>query len=228
MYVKCTESRVKKDQLGRLDNHVLRFLADGHGVAVLHLHHTQQLVQIQGCASQWFVNHFLKQTLITEARKHKILIDDLNKQFDTASHSASKRYGENEGSKSDRCERSCFQCNQKFRSNAKSIVCKNCDNLFHNSKQKKCFSVHNCLKSVNSHNEINQQCSQFQSGFLNLPSIDTSRQHSVPSCSSSVTPLLTQPNSSNSDISYHHESCREEETTIEQPKSTYSGHLTKR
>ena len=88
--VKCLESRMKKDRLGSNDNHVLRFLVHGRGNAVLHLHHTQQLVQVQGNAAVWFVEHFLRELFISESKKKKLVISDFNSLFNNAAVNVGK------------------------------------------------------------------------------------------------------------------------------------------
>ena len=138
--VSCTESRAKRDQLGRNDNHVLRFQVanDGVGTAVLHLHHTQQLVQVQGSASRWFVDNFLKQTFLTEARNQRLFIADLNNVFDAAGRNHAKR------AELDDEPKHCNHCNSKFRKTSKPSVCGNCAKYFHNTKVNKCLLLHTC------------------------------------------------------------------------------------
>ena len=139
--INCTESRAKRDQIGRNDNHVLRFKVDLNGAsnAVLHLHHTQQLVQVQGSASQWFVDNFLKHAFLSEAENKKLVIDDLNKVFNAAGRNlANQSVTNNDG-------KYCGHCNSKFRKNTKSATCGNCSKMFHNNKNSKCLLVHTCL-----------------------------------------------------------------------------------
>ena len=139
--VSCIESRVKKDQLGRHDNLVLRFLVatDGGTTAVVHLHHTQQLVQVQGSASQWFVKNFLKHIFATEAESKRLVINNLNKVFEAAGRGLDKQI--------DIDSESCTHCGIKFRKNSKPAICGNCTGSFHNTKQNKCFLSHNCRTS---------------------------------------------------------------------------------
>ena len=136
--VNCIESRVKQDQLGRHDNLVLRFLVaiDGANTAVVHLHHTQQLVQVQGSASQWLVKNFLRHVFLEKADSKRQLINDLNKVFDATGRNLEKQIN-NESE-------DCTQCGVKFRKNSKPAVCGNCSGSFHNTKQSKCFMLHNC------------------------------------------------------------------------------------
>ena len=134
--VKCLESRIKKDQLGRYDNHVLRFNVKGHGSSVLHLHHTQQLVQVQGSGSLWFVDDVLKHLFTSEAKKKHLIISDLNKIFDATRT--------NTGRDAVKEAKACDHCKVKFKSNAKPSICGNCTKYFHNTKQNKCFLFHNC------------------------------------------------------------------------------------
>ena len=154
--VRCTESRPKKDQLGRNDNHVLRFKVghDDQGNAVLHLHHTQQLVQVQGSACRWFVDHFLKHVFISEARDKDVVISNLNKIFANAGKVQNKK-ADNRGQLE---PKSCSYCHVKFRSNSKPSSCGNCTGYFHNSKQNKCFTSHTCqhdyIASVSSSSSV--------------------------------------------------------------------------
>ena len=136
--VKCTESRAKRDQLGRTDNHVLRFKVDkgGQDTAVLHLHHTQQLVQVQGSASRWFVDAFLRELFTTQAKTKDIVIADLNRIFEAAVKSKVQEHVAGQAPKH------CSHCNAKFRTNAKLAMCRNCGGAFHNTKQIKCLHNH--------------------------------------------------------------------------------------
>ena len=136
--VSCIESRAKRDQLGRNDNHLLRFLVaiDGAGTAVVHLHHTQQLVQVQGSGSQWLVNNFIKHIFLVEAERKRLLISDLNKVFDAAGKGLENQINSDYDS--------CKHCLVKFRKNSKPAVCGNCGCHFHNTKINKCFLSHNC------------------------------------------------------------------------------------
>ena len=58
--VECLEARDKVDQLGRNDSLLVRFRVQIHGNVVIHLHHTQQLMQVQGSACNWFVENVVK------------------------------------------------------------------------------------------------------------------------------------------------------------------------
>ena len=71
--VRCIGRTLKIDQLGRNVNHVLRFISGFQGQTkntTIHLHHSQQHVQVQGEGTLWFLDHFLKD-LFTKGSKNK-------------------------------------------------------------------------------------------------------------------------------------------------------------
>ena len=110
----------------------------GTSNAVVHLHHTQQLVQVHGSALQWFVDNFLKEAFLSEAENKRLIIDDLNKVFNAAGRNlVNQSVMDNDG----KC---CGHCNSKFRKNTKSAICANCSRSFHNNKNNKCLLVHTC------------------------------------------------------------------------------------
>ena len=111
----------------------------GQCTAVLHLHHTQQLVQVQGSASRWFVDTFLRQLFTTQAKSKDVVIADLNRIFEAAVKSKPQGHVAGQGPKH------CSHCNSKFRTNAKPAICGNCGKCFHNTKQTKCYLNHVCV-----------------------------------------------------------------------------------
>ena len=137
--IKCVETTHGKDQLGRNINSVLRFKVGSSGQcqsATVHLHHTQQHVQVQGGATLWFVHHVLKDRFAKGSRNKKFNIKELNNKF-----SASATVASTSGSATE-VAKSCFHCSKGFRSNP--AICGNCCRSFHNTKQNKCFMIHTC------------------------------------------------------------------------------------
>ena len=69
----CDDVRLKKDQLGSLDNCVFWFKVGikGEQNATIHLHNTRRMIQVQGAAAFWFVEHVLKERFSNEAKNKK-------------------------------------------------------------------------------------------------------------------------------------------------------------
>ena len=86
IFLECTESRSLIDMSGSLPGNLLKFKIYGPGVnpspasLSIHLHHTQQKVQVQGggkmsnnmTAASWFVQKVLKDIFITSAKKQEV------------------------------------------------------------------------------------------------------------------------------------------------------------
>ena len=138
--IKCVETTHGTDQLGRSVNSVLRFKVGSSGQcqsATVHLHHTQQHVQVQGGATLWFVQHVLKNRFAKGSRNKKFNIKELNKIFNASAATVKS----NSGSATE-AAKTCFHCSKGFRSNP--AICGNCCKSFHNTKQNKCFNIHTC------------------------------------------------------------------------------------
>ena len=136
----------KLDQMRRNVNAVLHFKVgnkEQQESATVHLHHTQQKVQVQGRAAPWFVENVLKNIFEEEAKNNELNIRHVNHQASTV---AAGRHVDSSSSASSRL---CFHCKKMIRTNAKLVsVCGNCCNSFHNSKTSPCFTSHACGGTV--------------------------------------------------------------------------------
>ena len=141
--ITCSDPVTSKiDQLRRNVNVVLHFKVGEDGQqesATVHLHHTQQKVQIQGVASPWFAETVLKPRFISEANNCELNIRALN--TDLSSVAGKISLSENKTNP-------CGHCGKNFRANAKSTsTCKGCSQVFHHSKNNSCFLLHQCLST---------------------------------------------------------------------------------
>ena len=148
--IHCSDSITPKlDQLRRNVNAVLHFkavLGDQQESATVHLHHTQQKVQVQGRAAPWFVDNVLKDTFVKEAKDRELNIRQINSQLSTSSTKPSHT----DPSFPDQ-SKSCPYCKKSFRANNKSLSrCGNCCHTFHNSRNSPCFNSHVCLAALGS------------------------------------------------------------------------------
>ena len=130
----------KLDQLRRNVNAVLHFKVgenDRQDSATVHLHHTQQKVQVQGLAAPWFVEHVLQKQFSSGAKDMELSIRNLNAQLSsTATAPKAKNLA---------TFKSCAHCKKQFRMNTKSLsMCGNCCQNFHNTKSSPCFLSHVC------------------------------------------------------------------------------------
>ena len=128
----------KLDQMKRNVNAVVHFKVgekDHQESATIHLHHTQQKVQVQGRAAHWFVYNVLKDIFEKEAENQELSIRNVNNQLNTGT--AKLRNSSSSASKS------CSHCNKQLRTKSLSI-CISCCQSFHNSKTSPCFQSHPC------------------------------------------------------------------------------------
>ena len=132
----------KLDQLQRDVNAVIHFKVEARDKqenATVHLHHTQQKVQVQGNASHWFVDSVLRVGFEAGAKDHELNIRSLNAQLSTALPS-DKVLG-----KGSETPKTCAHCMKNFRANTKNpTICCKCSKSFHNSRTLPCFVSHVC------------------------------------------------------------------------------------
>ena len=145
----CSDSLSPKlDQLNRNVNVVLHFKVgdnESQESATVHLHHTQQKVQVQGLAATWFVKHVLKNKFASGAHEHELNIRILNSNM---SKSADELSGPGHRDTKTCSQTVCPHCKTKFRSNSKLLNCGYCSQKFHDSKQNPCLQRHYCPRSV--------------------------------------------------------------------------------
>ena len=119
--------------------HFKVLIKDQQESATVHLHHTQQKVQVQGRAAPWFVENVLKDIFDKEAKNKELSIREINHQASTVAT------GIQAESSSSVVSKSCSHCKKLFRSNTKLVSsCNNCCGSFHNSKTSPCFISHVC------------------------------------------------------------------------------------
>ena len=138
----------KHDQLSRDVNVVLHFKvgnSEAQESATVHLHQTQQKVQVQGLAAPWFSNQFLKQKFELEARNKASTIRNLNKTISTSVTSLESSSGTTTVSAS---LVPCPNCNMPIKCNSKTSICKKCNKKLHNSKQNPCLLRHKCNETA--------------------------------------------------------------------------------
>ena len=139
--LRCVGVTIKRDQLGRNINHVLRFQSGAEAQTkntTLHLHHSQQHVQVQGGATLWFLDHFLKNLFTNGARNKQFDIKSLNIVFSAAA-AKYNRSGLTEG-----LAKFCSHCSKQFRTTSKPVLCVKCSRSFHNAKSNRCLIIHSC------------------------------------------------------------------------------------
>ena len=139
---RCIGSTIKRDQLGRNVNYLLRFKSgpeDQTYNTTVHLHHSQQHVQVQGGATIWFLDHFLKE-LFTKGSKAKHF--DI-KQLNILVSAAAARH-QNPDLLTQGCAKYCSHCSKQFRTTSKPSLCGNCFGSYHNAKNNRCFILHSC------------------------------------------------------------------------------------
>ena len=148
--ISCSDPITPKlDQLRRNVNAVLHFKVGDNGVqesATVHLHHTQQKVQVQGRAAQWFVDNVLHEAFTKEAKANELKIRNINSQVSLAATRPSRATTMTDSSI---C---CFyckkQCRTKPHSKSPPAYCNNCSQYFHNTKAIPCFLSHVCPVST--------------------------------------------------------------------------------
>ena len=146
--ITCSDSITPKlDQMMRNVNAVLHFkvvLGGQQESATVHLHHTQQKVQVQGRGAPWFVENVLKETFEKGAKDRELNIRQINSQL-----SASSSNTRHVGSTPSDLIRPCPQCKKQIRPNTKLLsMCGNCHQTLHNSKSNPCFLSHVCRVST--------------------------------------------------------------------------------
>ena len=197
--IRCIEIRNTLDMGSNIPGQLLKFDLKGAGVTPeparvsVHLHHTQQKVQIQGGARMpdqttapvWFLENLLKERFVSLAKHRKYDIKEINRKIGTLkAHSGLQKSSAKVGT--------CPHCKKSFKSNSKPAMCGNCCSYFHNTKQNKCFVSHVCLPIAN------QQPYPSTTFFVPNKSLTTSLQSPSPAAASSRTPAITTTEANNS------------------------------
>ena len=190
VHISCTDNITPKlDNLRRDVNVVLHFKVsqnDSQESATVHLHHTQQKVQVQGRAAPWFVDFVLKERFSSEAKNKELSIKNLNSRISRplTNHQAfhTDQVKDNRSS--------CRYCGVNFRSNSKASSCSKCHQTFHNSKVNPCLPRHSC-SAANSHSNIATASPALALAISSSASIFSSSSSipataSNPSCGSTV------------------------------------------
>ena len=144
--VSCSDPVTPKlDQLQRNVNTVLHFKVNINGEqesATIHLHHTQQKIQVQGRAAQWFVDNVLHETFNKEAKENELNIRSINTKVGASLTKQSRAATMTESASN------CFHCKKQFRNRAQAksspSFCANCSQNFHNTKANPCLLLHVC------------------------------------------------------------------------------------
>ena len=150
IHVECIESRNTCDKAANLPGKLLRFKLYGHGIVsnpatlAVHLHHTQQKVQVQGGADMpdqskvatWFVNNVLKDKFIAEARIKKFDIENINKVVSQLN--GSNPLPSASATSPSNIPSFCPHCKKKFSSNSKPVECSRCSLFRHKMKCSPC------------------------------------------------------------------------------------------
>ena len=145
--IECTESRNLVDMAANLPGLLLKFKVYGSGVSPspaslsVHLHHTQQKVQVQGGASMpsnttaaaWFVDKVLKDRFTMEARNKRFDIDNINKLVSNLPFT--NPLSSSTPSSIPSC---CPHCKKKFSSTSKPVSCPKCSLFRHKAKCSPC------------------------------------------------------------------------------------------
>ena len=136
--ISCSDSVTPKlDQLKRNVNAVLHFKVgeeSSQESATIHLHHTQQKVQIQGLAAPWFAENVLKNKFSVEAKNLELNIKALNDKLAAAASSQTNSI--------DKSSLACNHCSRQIRKS--SAFCQKCRSTFHNSRAYPCLASHVC------------------------------------------------------------------------------------
>ena len=173
--LECSESRNLLDQASSLPGLLLRFKL--YGVydnpeplsLSVHLHHTQQKIQIQGGASMpdkttlagWFLHNVLKQRFADEAKNKKFDIDFINRTVSSIGINSTIP-----SSSMTMPAMYCSHCQKKFCTNAKPIKCPKCSNFKHTKKCAPCPPYPPGIRQLSQHTSFNLFSSKCQ---IHLP-----------------------------------------------------------
>ena len=140
IFVECTEIRSLLDMASSLPGSLLKFKLYGPGVSPspaslsVHLHHTQQKVQVQGgarlpdnmTAAAWFVHKVIKDIFITAAKTKKFDVENINRVV--GNMITNQEYSPPS------IPACCPHCNKKFTANSKPVICPRCSEYRHKGK----------------------------------------------------------------------------------------------
>ena len=207
--------KVTKDQLGTEATKLINFsfMVDQTkigGVAV-HLHHSNQTIQIQGSAKMpdssraalWFLNHFILVRFKEQAKAKSFAIQRTNSSILKASSDPSNKIGKPQSQNN-----SCSACNHGFNTSSKPSLCSFCDKYFHKTN---CMRNHmkNCHRdsqlSMQTQTTVTSSMPPRPSPVASMPSYTTegtirhptSSQELIGSIAPSVTSLSSVSNDSN-------------------------------
>ena len=145
--VECVEIRKSCDLAGSQPGILLKFKLHGSNTAAsisvsVHLHHTQQKVQLQGGARMpggetsaiWFTQNILKQRFNCEAKNKKFDIDAINRVLSKITNL------DPIASPTSKVPEFCPHCMKKFSTQARPVLCARCTKFKHTSKCAPCPS----------------------------------------------------------------------------------------
>ena len=184
--IECTESRNLVDLAANLPGLLLKFKAYGNGVfptpasLSVHLHHTQQKVQVQGgakmpsniTAAAWFVDKVLRERFIAEARDKRFDIENINKIVSNLSSTTPLS-----PSMPSPIPSYCPHCRKKFSSSSRPVTCPKCSLFRHKAKCAPCPSSPLCPPP---------SALVDASAVVSIPSVCTSTSNGLPFSSSPV------------------------------------------
>ena len=199
--VECIEIRNTLDLSNSLPGSLLKFKLHGTGVTPVpasvsvHLHNTQQKVQLQGgakmsdqsTAAVWFTQKILKQRFINEAQNKKLNIEEINKAVSGLSvllNCPSTGPGPDPPD-------TCHHCSKKFSTKSRPIICTRCSQYKHTTRCSPCpaslTSLLTCYRDTSP---------TLMSSTLNAPASLASPMVSAPSSTSTSTFSVVTPVSS--------------------------------
>ena len=143
VHLECSETRQMIDQRCNIPGFFLKFLLHCNDIhpnpatVSVHLHHTQQKVQVQGGAvmpdsvpaAAWFVQNILKQRFLDEAKNKKIAIENINRIVSNFTYSSQPLLTP---------PHFCPHCKKKFTCNSKPVACYKCSMFKYSSKCAPC------------------------------------------------------------------------------------------